>query len=68
MSNGPCVTFGPIAPNRSYNLQARTGLLSAAWSALNSAATPMTNGNTITVTDTNAGPSPKHSRVGVTLP
>jgi hypothetical protein len=68
MSNGPCLTFGPIASNRIYSAQTRTDLLAGVWSALTGAAAPVTNGNQITVTDTNAVPSPKYYRVGITLP
>ena len=49
-------------------MSSRTELLTGIWSALTGAATPVTNGNQITVTDTNAGSSPKYYRVGITLP
>jgi hypothetical protein len=68
ISNGPCLTFGPIASNRIYNLQTRPDLLTGNWSVLTGTATPVTNGNQIKVTDTNAASSPKYYRVGITLP
>lgn len=67
-AGGLGLNFGPIASNRIYSVEARTTLLSGGWSPLTAANPPVTNGNRLTVTDTNARLPAKFYRVGITLP
>jgi len=68
ISNGPMLSFGPIASNRTYSVQYRTDLWTSTWAALTGAINSMTNGSQMSVTDTNAVPPAKFYRVGITTP
>ena len=68
MSNGPMLSFGPIASNRTYNVQYRTDLWTSPWTALTGTLNSMTNGSQMTVTDTNPMPPVKFYRIGITTP
>jgi hypothetical protein len=70
VTNPPALTFGPAVPGLAYTPQFTTSLVSGVWSTLagGSYPGPQTNGNQLTVTDTNAVPPQEFYRIQVTLP
>ncbi|HWY29237.1 MAG TPA: hypothetical protein VNX46_00700, partial [Candidatus Acidoferrum sp.] len=68
MSNGPILSFGPVASNRTYTVQSRTDLWTGSWLPLTGAFSWMTNGGQMTVMNTNVMSAAQFYRVGITAP
>jgi len=70
MTNPPALTFGPAVPGLAYTPQFTTNLAGGAWMTLagGSYPGPLTNGNQLTVTDTNAVWPQEFYRIQITLP
>jgi hypothetical protein len=70
VTNPPALTFGPAVPGLAYTPQVTTSLVSGAWSTLAGGLYPgpQTNGNQLTVTDTNAAPPQEFYRIQITQP
>lgn len=62
------LTFNPMATGRIYAPQFSTDLVNGAWSPLTTYTGPTTNGNQITVTDTNALSPQEFYRIDISLP
>jgi hypothetical protein len=60
--------FNPLASGRTYTPQFTTNLTNSAWMPLTGYLGPVTNGNQITITDTNATPPQKFYRLDISLP
>jgi hypothetical protein len=60
--------FNPVATGRTYLPEFRTNLTFGGWSSLTSYTGPTTNGNQVTITDTNAVEPQKFYRVHISLP
>jgi PKD repeat protein len=60
--------FTPLASGRTYTPQFSTNLVSGVWFLLSTYTGPATNGNQITVTDTNALPPREFYRIDISLP
>ena len=71
VSNQPAsvtIIFNPAVTGRIYTPQFCTNLLTGPWLPLTTGTSPKTNGNQITVTDTNAVSPQKFYRIDITLP
>jgi len=66
--NFPTLIFWPWVSNRSYTLQYRTDLAQGQWAPLTGYADPVTNGDQISITDTNPVAPQKFYRLHITLP
>ncbi len=60
--------FLPMANGRSYTPQFNTDLVNGVWSSLTTYTGPVTNGNQISVTDTNPLPPQEFYRIEISLP
>jgi hypothetical protein len=60
--------FDPITAGRAYTVQFSTGLVNSVWLPLTTYTGPLTNGNQITVTDTNAVLPQEFYRIDISLP
>jgi PKD repeat protein len=60
--------FTPLASGRTYTAQFSTDLASGIWSALAGYDGPLTNGDKVTITDTNAIEPQKFYRIRISLP
>jgi hypothetical protein len=68
VANVPYLIFSPVVSGRLYTIQSSTTLQSSSWTPLPSVGGPVTNGNTVTVTDPNASPQREFYRLDITLP
>jgi len=64
----PSVQFGPVPAGRTYTPQFSTDLVSGVWLPLTGYVGPMTNGNRVTITDTNAVGPQEFYRIDISLP
>ncbi len=62
------LTYGPIAPSRTYTPQVRTNLATGAWAALTGFGGPTTNVSQVTVRDRNAAQTSKLYQVRISFP
>jgi hypothetical protein len=62
------LNFTPLALGRTYAPQFNTDLVSGAWLPLPSYSGPVTNGNQVTITDTNPIPPQEFYRIDISLP
>ena len=60
--------FSPVAAGRAYTPQFSTDLVSGVWSPLTTYTGPLTNGNQVTITDTNQIPPQEFYRIDITYP
>ena len=60
--------FNPEVAGRTYMPQFSTDLVSGIWSLLPSYSGPVTNGNQVAITDTNANPPREFYRIDISLP
>jgi len=60
--------FNPLATGRTYTPQFSTDLVNGAWSPLPGYTGPLTNGNQVTITDTNAIDLQRFYRIDITYP
>jgi PKD repeat protein len=60
--------FHPLASGRTYTPQFNTDLVNGAWATLPGYSGPVTNGNQVTITDTNATQPNKFYRLDISLP
>jgi hypothetical protein len=60
--------FNPIATGRTYTVQYSTDLVSGVWLPLTTYTGPQTNGNQVTITDTNAVLPQEFYRIDISLP
>lgn len=60
--------FDPVTDGRTYTVQFSTDLVSGIWMPLTSYSGPLTNGNQVTVTDTNAVLPQEFYRIDISLP
>jgi hypothetical protein len=60
--------FNPLAGGRTYKPQFNTDLVNGAWLPLAGYLGPTTNGNQVTITDTNATPPKEFYRIDISLP
>ena len=60
--------FNPLAGGRTYKPQFNTDLVNGAWLPLAGYLGPITNGNQVTITDTNATPPKEFYRIDISLP
>jgi hypothetical protein len=60
--------FNPLASGRTYLPQFSTDLASGVWLPLPDYSGPATNGNQVTITDTNAAPPQKFYRIDISVP
>ncbi len=65
---GQNLMFTPLALGRSYSLQYSTDLVEGAWSTLFGFDGPITNGNQITITDTDTLSTQKFYRIDIRYP
>ncbi|HUK82956.1 MAG TPA: hypothetical protein VLZ12_10035, partial [Verrucomicrobiae bacterium] len=71
VSNQPTwvdILFNPVATGRIYAPQFTTNLTNTTWLPLTALTGPKTNGNQITITDTNALGPQKFYRIDISLP
>jgi hypothetical protein len=61
------VQFSPVLAGRTYTPQFSTDLVSGVWLPLTFTG-PVTNGNQVTITDTNAVGPEKFYRIDISLP
>jgi hypothetical protein len=66
--NAQDLKFLPMVGGRTYTPQFNTDLVNGAWSPLATYAGPVTNGNQISVTDTNPLPPQEFYRISISLP
>jgi Concanavalin A-like lectin/glucanases superfamily len=64
----PSVQFGPVPAGRTYTLQFSTDLVSGVWLPLTTFTGPVTNGNQVSITDTNATQPAKFYRIDISKP
>jgi hypothetical protein len=62
------LNFNPLALGRAYTPQFSTDLVSGVWMPLTTYTGPLTNGNQVTITDTNPIPPQEFYRIDITLP
>jgi len=62
------LNFNPLADGRTYTPQFSTDLESGIWLPLTTYTGPSTNGNQVTITDTNPIPPREFYRIGISLP
>jgi hypothetical protein len=62
------LTFFPVLDGRTYTPQFSTNLALGIWLPLTGYAGPVTNGNQVTITDTNAVEPRKFYRIKISLP
>jgi hypothetical protein len=67
-SQGMNLNFNPLALGRAYTPQFSTDLVSGVWMPLTTYTGPLTNGNQVTITDTNPIPPQEFYRIDITLP
>ena len=60
--------FNPLAGGRTYTPQFSTDLVNGTWMPLDGFSGPVTNGNQVTITDTNATQPNKFYRLDISLP
>ncbi|HXI85607.1 MAG TPA: LamG-like jellyroll fold domain-containing protein [Verrucomicrobiae bacterium] len=60
--------FDPLATGRTYTPQFSTDLVGGVWLPLPAYSGPLTNGNQVTITDTNAVPPQKFYRIDISYP
>jgi hypothetical protein len=60
--------FNPLAGGRTYTPQFNTDLVNGSWLTLTGYQGPVTNGNQVTITDTNATQPNKFYRLDISLP
>jgi subtilisin-like proprotein convertase family protein len=60
--------FNPLASGRTYTPQFNTDLVNGAWAPLTNYLGPVTNGNQVTITDTNAVEPNKFYRLDISFP
>jgi hypothetical protein len=60
--------FLPLVGGRTYTPQFNTSLVNGVWLPLTTYAGPLTNGNQITITDTNPIPPQEFYRIDISLP
>jgi hypothetical protein len=60
--------FNPIATGRAYTPQYSTDLVNGVWLPLTTYTGPLTNGNQVTITDTNAVLPQEFYRIDISLP
>ncbi len=64
----PSVQFGPVPAGRTYTPQFSTDLVSDIWLPLTTFTGPVTNGNQVSITDTNATQPAKFYRIDISIP
>jgi hypothetical protein len=64
----PRVQFGPVLAGRTYTPQFSTDLVSGVWLPLTTFTGPVTNGNQVSITDTNATQPVKFYRIDISRP
>lgn len=64
----PIVQFSPVLAGRTYTPQFTTDLVSGVWMPLTTYTGPVTNGNLVTITDTNATQADKFYRISISKP
>ncbi|MGO9611278.1 MAG: LamG-like jellyroll fold domain-containing protein [Verrucomicrobiia bacterium] len=64
----PSVQFNPVLKGRTYTPQFSTDLVSGVWLPLTTFTGPLTNGNLVTITDTNPIPPQEFYRIGISKP
>jgi hypothetical protein len=64
----PNLLFSPVLAGRTYAPQFSTDLVSGVWLPLTTFTGPVTNGNQVTITDTNAVGPQKFYRIDISLP
>jgi hypothetical protein len=62
------LNFNPLALGRTYTPQFSTDLVSGVWMPLTTYTGPLTNGNQVTITDTNPIPPQEFYRIDISLP
>ncbi|HVM60364.1 MAG TPA: glycoside hydrolase family 44 protein [Verrucomicrobiae bacterium] len=62
------LTFGPLAPGRTYTPQFSTNLVSGVWLPLTTYSELSTNGSEVTLTDTNPLPPQEFYRISISQP
>ena len=62
------LSFSPVAEGRTYTPQFSTDLVSGVWSPLTTYTGPLTNGNQVTITDTNPISPQEFYRIDISLP
>jgi alpha-galactosidase len=60
--------FSPLAADRTYTPEFSTNLALGGWAPITDYAGPVTNGNVVTITDTNAVEPQKFYRIDISLP
>jgi len=60
--------FNPLASGREYTPQYSTDLVNGVWMPLVGYSGPVTNGDKVTITDTNAVPPRKFYRIDISYP
>ena len=64
----PSVQFSPVLAGRTYTPQFSTDLVSGVWMPLTTFTGPVTNGNQVSITDTNATQPAKFYGIDISLP
>jgi hypothetical protein len=64
----PSVRFNPVLAGRTYKPQFSTDLVSGVWLPLTTFTGPVTNGNQVSITDTNAAQPAKFYRIDISKP
>ena len=62
------LTYGPVAPGRSYTPEFSTNLLTSVWLPLTTCAPPGTNGSSVSLTDTNPAAAQEFYRLLISWP
>jgi Concanavalin A-like lectin/glucanases superfamily/Divergent InlB B-repeat domain len=62
------IEFRPMVPDRTYTPEFKTNLTLGGWSPLTSYVGPVTNGNQVTIADTNAVEPQKFCRIRISFP
>ena len=68
VSSQPSVQYNPVISGRTYTPQFTTDLVNSAWQPLQGFTGPITNGNLVTITDTNSQPPAKFYRIDISKP
>ena len=68
VSTQPTVQYNPIVSGRAYTPQFTTDLVHSVWQPLQGFTGPLTNGNSVTITDTNTPPPAKFYRIDISKP
>jgi hypothetical protein len=65
---GASLLFSPVATGRTYTPQFSANLAGGVWLPLTAYADALTNGNQVTITDTNPIPPQEFYRIDMSLP